>query len=92
MTETFDINQVPAATRKGPATWGQIRALSFRLCGSIGGKPNTEYLSKSKAVSGMRLRKDDLLSIKLASYSIRKVYQLSIAIRSKTMWLKARNR
>lgn len=49
MTETFDINQVPAATRKGPATWGQIRALSFRLCGSIGGKPNYRV---SKQIQG----------------------------------------
>jgi len=40
MNKTFDISQVPAETRKGPATWGQIRALGFRLAGSKGGKPN----------------------------------------------------
>jgi len=43
MTETFDINKVPAETRKGPATWQQIRGLGFRLSGSTGGKPNYKF-------------------------------------------------
>jgi len=43
MDKTFDISQVPAETRKGTATWGQIRALGYRLAGSKGGKPNYRF-------------------------------------------------
>ena len=43
MTEKFDISKVPAGTLAGPATWSQINALSYRLCGTKGGKPNFRF-------------------------------------------------
>ena len=50
MTEKFDISNVPQGTLAGPATWGQIRALSYRLCGTKGGKPDFRFAKQIQGV------------------------------------------
>ena len=50
MTEKFDISKVPSATLGGPATWSQINALSYRLCGTKGGKPNFRFAKQIQGV------------------------------------------
>ena len=50
MAENFEFKNVPQATLDGPATWGQIRALSYRLCGSQGGKPNFRFAKQIQGV------------------------------------------
>jgi hypothetical protein len=50
MTEKFDISKVPAGTLAGPATWSQINALSYRLCGTKGGKPNFRFAKQIQGV------------------------------------------
>ena len=50
MADNFDLSKVPQATLDGPATWSQIRALSFRLCGSKGGKPNFRFAKQIQGV------------------------------------------
>jgi hypothetical protein len=50
MTEKFDISKVPQATLDGPATWPQIEGLSYRLCGTKGGKPNFRFAKQIQGV------------------------------------------
>tara|TARA_R100000951_G_scaffold107120_1_gene102205 strand:+ start:1130 stop:1525 length:396 start_codon:yes stop_codon:yes gene_type:complete len=49
MATTFDIKKVPEATRKGPATWNQIRGLSFKFASKTNG--NTNY-REAKQIQG----------------------------------------
>lgn len=66
MATNFDISKVPADTLKGPATWSQIRALSYRLMGTKEGKPNYEF---AKQIQGClyHLSKNDKFSFKQAN-------------------------
>ena len=46
MKNTFDISKFSAEDLKRPATYGQITALSYRLCGSKGGKLNYQFATQ----------------------------------------------